>query len=338
MNNALFYESELEEVLLEHSEKQYGIDDRGKLLHYLLRRCFIVGLDKTKMPRFKKEEHSSIFMNFWLNDLAVPIYDRTFIYKEITFTTSTLYGSPLQNIYEDLMYQLSNYQLLCSKDPNRINEWDEAKKEVNEWLKAAKRKGSKYSKKEVYPYFLKATLLQRLNETYQATVQLPTKISNFHYQDLTFKLSEEEICSRHLTAFQEQVKDGELLAEVELERYVKEHLEDIEPGLKMVQSQVILPNGRIDILARDQHDQYVVIELKVEKDTDVVWQKWYYCQEIKKRYSQNTVRFIVILPQFYPEIIEPLMEDDTPTQILQFRPVIQRGKLKKADFTLYHVS
>ncbi|MEU8344916.1 endonuclease NucS domain-containing protein [Spirillospora sp. NPDC048832] len=58
---------------------------------------------------------------------------------------------------------------------------------------------------------------------------------------------------------------------VPLENWIRpqlaEHLEVLEPGLKLITEEYVLPNasgsgGRIDILARDQHQMWVVIELK----------------------------------------------------------------------------
>ena len=335
MEKGFYYESELQEILLDQSKKQYGIEETLLLIQYLFRRFYIVELDGTKLPRVLKRDFPSTFMRFWLNDLAVPIYNQAFVYKGINFSTLVSYGSPLRNIFDDLAHQLSNYRLLTDDEFNRLEEWEQAKDNVDKWLKEAKRKGRKYSKKYVYPYFLKLELLNKLNKAYGAAVQLPSKINGFEYQDDVMKLPEEVVCQRYLLAFHEKVTDGELLSEVELEKYVVNHLNEIESGLRLVQSQYTLPNGRIDILARDKKGNLVIIELKVEKDTNIVWQKWYYTNEIKKRFNTEKVRFIAILPKFYEEIIEPLLKDETPTKILQFHPSIERGKLLNARFTPY---
>ena len=335
MDESLFYESEFQEIILEHSREQYGIEDTPLLLRYLFRRFFIVNLKETKLSRIRKQDFPSSFMKFWLNDLAIPIQNQSFVYKGITFSTLVSYGSPLRNIFEDFLHQLSNYRISSIDEPDYLEEWKEARDNVSEWLREVKRKGKKYTKTPVYPYYLKSELLNKLNQAYGGNVQLPSAIEGFQYQDVVTKLSEEEVCHRHLLAFRERVTDGELLSESELEKYVITHLDDIESGLRFVRSQYILPNGRIDILARDKEGNYVVIELKVEKDTDIVWQKWYYTNEIKKRYNTEKVRFIAILPRFYEEIIEPLLEDETSTKILQFHPFIQRGKLLNARFTPY---
>lgn len=336
MNDSYLYESELEEVLIQHSMKQYGIKEKEKLIRYLIRRSLIVSLEGTKIPKLYKSEEKSFFMRFWLNDLAIPIHNQAFQYKDVLFSTNVFFGTPLQNIYENLIHQLETERVLSGKGTYPFDEWNYAKEEIRIWMKESKRRIGKYSKhKEVYPYYLKESLLIKLNEIYQSIVQLPTQIEGFHYEEGVWKLSEEEICKRHILAFEEKQHDGEILAESELERYVIEHLHDVENGLRMIESQKVLPNGRIDILAKDQDGNMTVIELKVEKDTDVVWQQWYYTNEIKKEYHVEKVRFIVILPQFYSEIVEPLLSNHIPTDIIQFHPTIQRGKIKNAIFTHY---
>ena len=332
MERAWMYESELEDVLLRQSERQYGIQGTTCLVRYLMRRFLILEMENGKLPIQKRGEEPLRFMSFWLKELAIPVNDRTFRFRNEHFSSLAFYGTPLRNIYDNLLHQLSIERILSNEKP--VDEWTEAKNDVTEWLKIAKQKSQKYAKhKDIYPYYLKHHLLDCLNDTYEATVQHPTYLDGFDYTDDVLKVSEEEVCRRYILAFQECLTDGELLAEAELEEYVIHHLDEIEPGLTIVQSQYILPNGRIDVLAKDRNGQYVVIELKVEKDTDCIWQRWYYTKEIKQRFGQDSVRFIVILPEFYPEIVEPLLEGDIPTTILQFHPVIQRGKLKKATFT-----
>lgn len=336
MQSDIHYESEIEDILLSQSKNQYGIKNETELIHYLFRRYWIVNLDETRLPRIKKEEFPLSFMRFWLSDLAIPCKNNQFIYKNITFSSNAIIGSPLRNIFENLLHQLSTHQILYHRNYNHTQEYEIARKEVNQWLKEGKRKNMKYAKhKEIYPFYLKQFLLEKLNKMFQAKPQLPSKIEGFVYSEEVIQLSEEEICNRYLQAFQNEVKDGELLPESELEQYVIKHLEKVESGLRLIKSQYVLPNGRIDILAKDSKGNYVVIELKVEKDTDILYQQWYYCKEVKKQFYTNNVRFIAILPQFYPDIIESLLESDTPTTILQFHPIIQRGKLKKVTFTQY---
>jgi hypothetical protein len=331
MLEAAMYESELEEVFVAESERLYGID-RKTLLPYLFRRSLIVYMDGLKIPRVGATELPAFFMRFWIEDLAIPVQDGRFLYKGVPVPVTTNIGTPLKNIYDDLLHRLGMDRILSSQDPDPLKEWKRAQKEVETWLREAKRKSQKYRNKRVYPFVVKKWMLDKLNGAYGAKVTLPKNLPHFHYCEINLKLTLEEVCQREIAAFNEKVEDAELVAESELERYVMEHLEDIESGLKLVGHQYLLPNGRIDILAKDREGAIVVVELKVEKDTDLIWQKWYYTEEIKKRFRTERVRFIAILPRNYPELVRPLLDGGTQTDIYKFRPEIRRGKIVRAEF------
>lgn len=338
MEEALCFESELEHMLIEQSKKQFGVMNEDTLLPYLLRRCFILEIRNNQLPKINKDDFSKTFMNYWLKDLAIPIHNESFIYKDTLIPTSTSYGSVFSNIYESLHYQLSTFLLLSSDTHNNKSIIDLAREDVNAWLKAAKTQSKKYRNQTVYPYILKQKVLSFLNESYQAKVKPPESIDYIGYKDIVYQLNEEELCDRYITAFNERVTDGRLIEEDELEKFILRNLNQLEDGLRPVKAQYILPKGRIDILAKDKDEGYVIVELKVEKDTDIVWQKWYYVTQIKKKYNTDNVRFIVVLPQIYPEIIEPLFEDSTPTKIIQYHPVIKRGEIQEATFTEHRAS
>jgi len=54
----------------------------------------------------------------------------------------------------------------------------------------------------------------------------------------------------------------EKMYEENLESLITERLEEVEPGLALVQRQYVTPVGRIDLLCRDRKGNYVVVELK----------------------------------------------------------------------------
>lgn len=61
-----------------------------------------------------------------------------------------------------------------------------------------------------------------------------------------------------------------MASEKQIQNFLKEHLSLIQPGLKLVNANVLVPNdhgspGRIDILARDTDGYYVLIELKTNR-------------------------------------------------------------------------
>lgn len=335
MYQAAMYESELEELFLHESELLYGVS-RERLLPYLFRRSLIVAMKGLTLPNVKKNELPSFLMNVWVSELAIPVDEGMFTYKNTMISVSVIAGYPLKNIYDNFTHSFEMNSILRGESTSDFKEWEKARKEVREWLQISKRKSQKYRNKRVYPFLVKKWMLDTLNSTYRAEVSAPRTIPNIEYKETVFKLILEEICEREILAFNETVEDPELISEKELEKYIERNLEDIEEGLRFWQSQYQVSRGRIDILAKDKYGSYVILELKVEKDADILWQKWYYTEEIKKRFGTEQVRFIAVLPHDYKEITTPLLEGDTPTDIYIYKPSIKRNKLVSVDFELIH--
>lgn len=336
MFDTYYYESEVEDALILQSEKNFGIYEVPILLTYLFRRFFIVQLNNGKIPKIKKDDIIYQFFKFWLNELAIPIYDQSFIYKETKFPTNATYGSSIKNIYDNLLYQYEKSSLSETIPTSKI--WEYAQEDVTKWLKDSKSQLIKYRKEVHYNHFLKKNLLKKLNNKYNSEVQTPIPITGFYYDDIPFKLTEEIICERYVATSKELFTNANLISESELESYVIRNLVEIEEGLKPIKTQYILPNGRIDILAKDKDDNIVILELKVEKDTDIVWQKGYYTSELQRKYSSKKIRFIVITTTFHNEVLEPLFNDSIQTDVYKINPIIKRGEIVEASFTSYRSS
>lgn len=90
--------------------------------------------------------------------------------------------------------------------------------------------------------------------------------------------------------------------EFEMEDYIAERLELLEPGMQLVGRQVRLEVGIIDILAMDRCGDLVVIELKNDVASDkVIGQITRYMGELKKEKLSN-VRGIIIAMDFDKKI------------------------------------
>jgi endonuclease NucS-like protein len=86
------------------------------------------------------------------------------------------------------------------------------------------------------------------------------------------------------------------LAETNLEDFVIQQLETIEPGLHLVERQLSTPAGRLDLLCRDAVGSYVVVELKRMQGSDqVVGQILRYMGWLKETHPAEKVRGIVIV-------------------------------------------
>ena len=79
----------------------------------------------------------------------------------------------------------------------------------------------------------------------------------------------------------EEVKSLEI-SEGELESFVKLSLDNIETGLTLIDTQVNTYRGPLDILAVDSEGCLVVIELKVKKNDDMLFQAVDYCDWVQQ--------------------------------------------------------
>jgi hypothetical protein len=86
------------------------------------------------------------------------------------------------------------------------------------------------------------------------------------------------------------------LAEENLEEFVVHQLEEIEPGLQLLERQLSTAAGRLDLLCQDRDGQYVVVELKREQGTDqVVGQILRYMGWAQENFHSDKVRGIIVV-------------------------------------------
>ena len=94
-----------------------------------------------------------------------------------------------------------------------------------------------------------------------------------------------------------------LLAERNLEDFVVQQLEAIEPGLRFVDRQLSTLAGRLDLLCMDASGSYVVVELKRTQGTDqVVGQILRYMGWVREFYNTEKVRGIIIVGKKDPTL------------------------------------
>ena len=106
------------------------------------------------------------------------------------------------------------------------------------------------------------------------------------------------------------IKPGEISISFkrDLEAFIFENIESIEEGLKPYRGesgrQYTVESGRIDILATDKEDNFVVIELKADKGGDaVLTQTLAYMVDIEKIAEQRKVRGIIIARDFSSKLV-----------------------------------
>lgn len=106
-------------------------------------------------------------------------------------------------------------------------------------------------------------------------------------------------------------EESEFAYEKDLQKYLVRNLSVIEKGLKLYQAEGVdgeefyVPgtSRRIDILAIDKNNNFVVIELKVSRGYEkVVGQTLFYQSSIKTVFKQDKVRAIIIAREITSEL------------------------------------
>jgi len=103
---------------------------------------------------------------------------------------------------------------------------------------------------------------------------------------------------------EEEEEEFFISLERDLENYLASNLEMLEKGLKLVDRQVEVTTGRVDLLAEDSEGNLVVIELKAGKASDSsLTQLLAYISAIRERERSRNVRGILVAHVFPEKVI-----------------------------------
>lgn len=126
--------------------------------------------------------------------------------------------------------------------------------------------------------------------------------------------------------------------EKDLNLYLFQNPEKIESGLKMIDREKETDVGFVDLLAEDEKDNLVVIELKKQVATLADTQQLKRYLDFFKINSNRPVRAILVAPSFPQRVEKLLLKNDMSYSIIKWRemfPVVKRTqhikKTKKLD-------
>jgi RecB family endonuclease NucS len=109
--------------------------------------------------------------------------------------------------------------------------------------------------------------------------------------------------------------------EVDIHESIEDDPELVEEGLTVVEREKETPAGFIDVFARDEDDQWVVIEVKRNPDYNTVLQLQRYVDEIEEEY-QGDIRGILVAPKMTDKILDYLKERDLEFVEVEMEDVI----------------
>ena len=320
------YESDIEELILSELSYKYGIENYDTLFRYLYLRFMSINYDVKKMD---KQLFVQYFGQFLIKEELGIIEDR---YKEEKIKYISGFDNSIGNILDNLLFSARMKSIIID-DCDKAYEFDDYINEL--WAKIKKygaNKSSKYKKDKYYKYHLIYSRLKKLNKLFNIKdIKYIRKLEEFNQGDFSTYITQEEICERYIHASNFVTNSSSSITENDLEKYIYRHLNLIEEGLKPIQRQLIIEEGRIDILAKDKNGEYVILELKIADDKQLIWQVMYYPYAINPIIKTDKVRIITICP-FYPKhILEPLKRIDM-VEIIQYIPLISNGKIEKLEF------
>lgn len=334
MFGVINYEDEIGYKIIEHLKYRFNIEDERILYRYFYLRFLSYDIEnRTKW--FKRNsviemEKKRLFIDFLISELSLCYIDGKLYYEQVEVQKIVGTSNCLANIVDDWEFQSSLYPI---KDSQGI-EYGFEKFIESQWksiCQSAKNKAKKYKKDRFYSHYLKYYCLMALNELYGVNkddIKAPLTIDGFAYSELNENhyITLEHECERYIHVSRLSSDNVEMITEKDLEDFLVKRLEIIEHGLRYVDRQVILENGRLDILAKDINGEYVIIELKVVEDKDLLWQVVVYPTQFKAKYNINNVRIITLCPN-YPEHMKMALSQNGSVEMIEFKPIIDSGKL-----------
>ena len=319
----LNYESELRELFEKELAYQYGVE-REVVFGYFHLRCLI------EHGGEEKGQLSKMLSSFLISELNLPAGD-FFEYKGEKIRKRFQLENSLTNIMDDWLFSASIRSIKTSKGLILSYE-DFIGKESKRMLRHGKNKAKAYKRHTYHTSYLKWNALELLNKQYGAVPKSPRRIEGVAYKEehIDFVRTLEAIHFANIHATELVSKDVASITEHDLEKFLIKNLDKIEDGLKFLDKQVSIQDGRIDILARDKSDNFVIIELKVQEDKELIWQTVYYPMQFKKEYRVKKVRMLTICPSYPPHILQTLKQIDG-VEMVMFTPTIELGRLKHIE-------
>lgn len=184
-----------------------------------------------------------------------------------------------------------------------------------------KLRGIKYSDKQfLRNYFM----LEMLYDEFQLTINPPKLFQGINYpkEHNNFNPTFDEIALRHFNFY---IQEKEKPIEKNLEDYIcKNGLFD---DIKILNRQVKIEHGIIDLIGIDNNNTKIMIELKVtSKPRDLLWQINLYQNDLKKQFKNQHFRIMVVSPPL-DESIKSLLPDNC--EIVEFKKYKSKYTFKK---------
>lgn len=319
------YESEIETLIIEELKHKFSINNFMMLYKYLRLRNRCINYNYKWKTESKFEDES------FLNSIIIELGINKMVYKNVPIHVIYNRENSIKNIidgwnkiYLDKMISNSN-GIYMSINDSILKDWDDIK-----YYADCKIKGLKSTYKDkMYVYYK----LKQLNFMFGINeVNNIRQIDGFSYDENSeYDIPLEIKLKRYIDAASFRTSNLNTITEKDFESYVFRHLEDIEYGLRPIERQRKIDEGRLDILAIDKNNSYVILELKIVNDKHLLWQVLYYPDALKKQFGNIPVRMITVCPSYPEYILSPLNKIDY-AEAIKYSLVISGKKIEQAYF------
>lgn len=328
------YEDEISIELIKQFSYMYSIHNEEILYRYIYLRFLCENIDKSmewlKNEKISSFEKENAYIDFFIKELNLPVQNNKIRYKEVDTSLLGDMSNCLKNVIEGWEFA-SSLHPVTDLEGNTYSFEKYIEIQLGKIINYAKNRAKKYKTDIYYDYYLKHFAFKYLNKIYgvdKDKIKVASKIEGFNYNNSyeNYNLPMEYQCERYIHASRFETNNVEVISEKDLEDFLVRNIEVIEGGLKYIERQVLIENGRLDVLAKDKEGTYVIIELKVVEDKELVWQSLYYPYQYMKEHNLNKVRFITICPD-YPEYMRIPLSKSNITEMMKYEAVIKNGKL-----------
>jgi hypothetical protein len=280
----------LEDDLILSLKYLYNKNDNVQTMLIFFIRCFIY-FDSTNLS-------DEQYTEFLLKELNLP---KKLIYRNEEISLGRYGLNSLQNIMDNFIYK---YLETPYNDTIRGNIL--GKELLLCYLKNYREKALKtfkYKKKKNikdYKNVFKYILLKNVYDDFSINIQPIKYFDNFNYLDFELEITFDEICKN---AYNNYIEHEEKLIEKELENYIcKYNLDDI----RIINRQMKIPSGIIDLLGVDENNKKVLLELKItSRPVGLLWQLNSYTEDIKNIYKED-IRTVVVAPKLDENIFKQI--------------------------------
>lgn len=306
----------LRDALVEECRVQFDLTEEWQIVPYFMFRHYLTAYPSKKknLPAIDWE----VLASFMLKELGCAVINGCLTVQEDTFSAKAGYGNALRLIMEDWWFQTQRHKNWSEK------EWKKAYEDLIGQVRSHVRL------KTSHPLFSE-TIKQRgfnlLEAYFNARPTGAVADALLLVPEALYLPSQEERTERLILHFNQLLHITHDVSEEMLEKYLIKHINLIDDTLKVVDTQVNLPNGRIDILARTQEKQDVIIEVKTEKDTDIIWQRMYYQSEWEKQH--HSPKMVIVTSTPLDDSIKDMLRKVGQTTVYEVKVYVRNGKIEK---------